>query len=112
MRVRRDVNILRNTRFIEQSHLLAGADHDVRPHSLKFYADASLREFKEIKEFASEQEIVLDLKKLKQHRFNERLQQWELLVSWAGLESIEDSREPLAEMATSVPQLASRYTSK
>ncbi|ETO58528.1 hypothetical protein F444_23094, partial [Phytophthora nicotianae P1976] len=45
------------------------------------------------------QGVVLDVDKIKQHRWNAQRKDYELYVSWRGLEDIEDSREPFAAMA-------------
>ncbi|EGZ20974.1 hypothetical protein PHYSODRAFT_497891 [Phytophthora sojae] len=53
--------------------------------------------------------IVLGVECFRDHRYNSATQQWEVLVSWRGLQDIEDSWEPLETMLRDVPVLVANY---
>ncbi|KAE8952990.1 hypothetical protein PR003_g34154, partial [Phytophthora rubi] len=90
-------------------HLITGAELDVHASRLKFYADASLDVTEELREHISSQGIVLAIEKLKEHRWNDQIRDYEVLVQWKGLEAIEDSYEPLTSLARDVPVLVAKY---
>lgn len=58
---------------------------------LKVYADASLGVTKKLREFVAEQGMLLEVQAFQAHRFNTTLGIWQLLVSWRGLQDIDDS---------------------
>ncbi|OWY95003.1 hypothetical protein PHMEG_00035112 [Phytophthora megakarya] len=72
-------------------HLVTGSEQDVHAYWLKFYADNALDVTDELLEHVAAQEIVLKVNKLVDYRCNAEIQCYELLVSWCGLESIENS---------------------
>ncbi|GMF32980.1 unnamed protein product [Phytophthora fragariaefolia] len=84
-------------------------DFEVHGSRLKFCDDASLEVDEEILEHVAKQGIVLGVERIREHRFNPITKQWELLVSWGGLQEIEDSWEPLANMVHDVPVLVANY---
>ncbi|KAE9344078.1 hypothetical protein PF008_g9395 [Phytophthora fragariae] len=90
-------------------HLITGDDFEVHGSRLKFYDDASLEVDEEILEHVAKQGIVLGVERIREHRFNPITKQWELLVSWRGLQEIEDSWEPLVNMVHDVPVLVANY---
>ncbi|KAF1323287.1 hypothetical protein FI667_g4734, partial [Globisporangium splendens] len=90
-------------------HLLTGAIHEVHGSRLRFYADSSLNVTQEIKEFVSNQGILLGVDRFSKHRYNETLKRWELLVTWTGLQDIEASWEPLTEIFKHVPDKVRDY---
>ncbi|OWZ10624.1 hypothetical protein PHMEG_00016493 [Phytophthora megakarya] len=61
-------------------HLVTGDELDAHPSRLKFYTDSSL----DVTE---------------NHRWNTSIKDYEVLVSWKGLESVEGSWEPLTSLA-------------
>ncbi|KAE8999996.1 hypothetical protein PF011_g14385 [Phytophthora fragariae] len=63
----------------------------------------------EILEHIAKQGIVLGVERIRELGFNPITKQWELLVSWRGLQEIEDSWEPLANMVYDVPVLVANY---
>ncbi|POM77265.1 Hypothetical protein PHPALM_5378 [Phytophthora palmivora] len=77
------------------SHLVSGDESDVHASRLKFYADSQLNVTEEILEHIASQGIVLAVNGFKNHRWNASIKDYEVLVSWKGLESVEDSWEPL-----------------
>ncbi|KAE9163440.1 hypothetical protein PF005_g30446 [Phytophthora fragariae] len=89
-------------------HLIMGAELGVHATRLKFYADASLDVTEELREHISSQGIVLAIEKLKEHRWNDQIRDYEVLVQWKGLEAIEDSYEPLTSLARDVPVLVAK----
>ncbi|ETL83427.1 hypothetical protein L917_16625 [Phytophthora nicotianae] len=90
-------------------HLITGAKLDVHVSRLKFYADASLNVTEELLEHISAQVILLSVEKLKSHRWNDMINDYEVLVQWKGLEQIEDSYEPLTSLARDVSTLVTQY---
>ncbi|OWZ04013.1 LOW QUALITY PROTEIN: hypothetical protein PHMEG_00024161 [Phytophthora megakarya] len=90
-------------------HLITGAELDIHASRLKFYADASLDVTEELLEHISSQGIILAVEKLKDHRWNDAIGDFEILVQWRGLEAIEDSYEPLTSLARDIPILVNQY---
>ncbi|GMF47767.1 unnamed protein product [Phytophthora fragariaefolia] len=72
-------------------HLLTGATYEVHGSRLRFYADSSLDVTEEIREFVSNQGMLLGVDGFADFRYK----RWELLVNWTGLQDIEASWEPL-----------------
>ncbi|ETL88290.1 hypothetical protein L917_12623 [Phytophthora nicotianae] len=56
----------------------------------------------EILEHGASQGIILAINELKKHHWNGSIKNYEILVSWKGLESVEDSWEPLTSLAKEV----------
>ncbi|KAE9196662.1 hypothetical protein PF002_g22989 [Phytophthora fragariae] len=90
-------------------HLVTGSEQDVHASRLKFYADSDLEVTDELLEHVAAQGIILKVEKFVDHRCNAQSQAFELLVSWCGLESIEDSWEPLRTLTQDVPVLVRAY---
>ncbi|KAE8995579.1 hypothetical protein PR001_g20089 [Phytophthora rubi] len=61
-------------------YIITGAELDVHASRLKFYADASLNVTEELLEHISSQGIVLAIEKLKEHRWNDQIRDYEALV--------------------------------
>jgi hypothetical protein len=61
-------------------HLLTGDVVEVHGSRLKFFEDRSLNMTDEIYEHVAKQVIVMGVEEIKDHRFNEATQQWELLT--------------------------------
>ncbi|POM79288.1 Hypothetical protein PHPALM_3089 [Phytophthora palmivora] len=76
---------------------------------LKFYADSNLNVTEEPLEHISSQGVILAVEKLKGHRWNSKINDYEVLVQWKGLESIEDSYEPLSSLARDIETLVKQY---
>ncbi|KAG3215270.1 hypothetical protein PC129_g13856 [Phytophthora cactorum] len=91
-------------------HLITGVDLDVHALGwLKFYANSSLDVTEGILEHISSQVVVLAVEKLKEHRWNSGFNDFEMLVRWKNLESIEDSYEPLFSRSRDETTLVQRY---
>ncbi|KAE8969903.1 hypothetical protein PR003_g28562, partial [Phytophthora rubi] len=90
-------------------HLLTGDTLGVHGSRLKFFDDASMEVNEEILEHVSKQGIVMAVEQIREHRYNNVAQQWELLVSWRGLQYVEDSWEPLSSLLQDVPALVKAY---
>eukprot|EP00644_Phytophthora_capsici_P003289 jgi/Phyca11/102760/e_gw1.7.502.1 len=90
-------------------HLLTGDEADVHPSRLKFYADKSLLVSEELRDHVAAQGIVLSVEKLKGTRWNKDKKDYEVLVSWKGLEAIEDSWEPTKQLSKDIPVLLTEY---
>ncbi|ETO66711.1 hypothetical protein F444_16200 [Phytophthora nicotianae P1976] len=54
----------------------------------------------------------MTVKAITDHRYSATLQRWELKVSWAGLQNIEDSWESVDELLKDVPALVREYVEK
>lgn len=72
-------------------HLITGREYDVHASRLQFYADSDLNQTEELLELVSRQGMVLGVDSIRNHRLNSERKRWELLVSWVGLQAIEDS---------------------
>lgn len=90
-------------------NLATAQEVDVHPSRLKFYAESSLEVTEELVEHVASQGIVMRVQEFKEHRWNERSQDYEILVKWHGLETIEDSWEPVKSLAKDVHQLVKEY---
>ncbi|OWZ16875.1 hypothetical protein PHMEG_0009272, partial [Phytophthora megakarya] len=90
-------------------HLVTDKIYEVHGSRLKYYADADLNLDVEMQELVTSQGIVLDVAAFLDHRYNEVLRRWELLVQWAGLQHIEDSWESLWVMQKDVPHAVLQY---
>ncbi|POM78442.1 Hypothetical protein PHPALM_4024 [Phytophthora palmivora] len=84
-------------------HLITGAE------LLKFYAASNLNVTEEPLEHISSQGVILAVKKLKGHRWNSKINDYEVLAKWKGLESIEDSYEPPSSLARDIETLVKQY---
>ncbi|GMF52093.1 unnamed protein product [Phytophthora fragariaefolia] len=93
----------------EIEHLVTGRKYDVYASRLKFYADAELDTTAELLELVSSQGMLLGVEKLVDHRYNRDLNRWELFVSWAGLQAIDNSWEPLITLLHDVPKKLREY---
>jgi hypothetical protein len=89
--------------------LVTGKSSDVHASRLKFFADSDLEVTEELLEHVAAQGIILDVKQIKQHRWSSLHSDYELFISWRGLEVIEDSWEPFASIARDVRVLVDSY---
>lgn len=64
---------------------------EVHESRIKFYVDPSFQVWQEILELAASQTSKIGAEFIADHRRNERTGQWELLIKWRGLESLENS---------------------
>ncbi|OWZ11444.1 hypothetical protein PHMEG_00015530 [Phytophthora megakarya] len=76
---------------------------------LKFYSDDSLDVTGELLEPVSSQGISLAVGKLKKHKWNSDLNGFIILVGWKVLQSIEDSYEPIGDLANEIRVLVDNY---
>ena len=93
-------------------HLITKEEQDVHASRLKFYADKDFEVTEEILEHIAAQGIILAVEEIKNHRWNAEMDDFELLVSWKGLKSVEDSWEPFKQLKKDIPILLQRYVSK
>jgi hypothetical protein len=98
-----------DTHSFRVRHLVTGAETDVHPSRLKFYADDSYEVTEEIKEHVAAQGIILNVAALEGHRWNEQKGDYELLVEWIGLEPIENSWESLGSLHKDIPKMIDKY---
>ncbi|GMF33426.1 unnamed protein product [Phytophthora fragariaefolia] len=82
---------------------------DVHPSRLKFYADDSLNVTEELRDHIASQGTLLAVEAIVVHKLNSDMEAYEVKVKWLGLETIEDSWEPLKTMCEDVPQLLLQY---
>ncbi|POM65947.1 LOW QUALITY PROTEIN: Hypothetical protein PHPALM_18268 [Phytophthora palmivora] len=92
--------------------LVTGDELDVHASRLKMYADSSLDVTDELLEHVSSQGIVLAVNKLNEHRWNDDIKDYEIRVSWKGLQQIEDSYEPFQSLAKEIRVLVGNYVAK
>ncbi|POM60306.1 hypothetical protein PHPALM_30853 [Phytophthora palmivora] len=93
-------------------HLITGEEHDVHASRLKFYADSNLNVTEELLEHVAAQGILLAVDKLKAHRWNAEIRDFEVLVAWKGFENIEDSYEPMEGLAVDIRVLLDSYVTQ
>ncbi|RAW21378.1 hypothetical protein PC110_g22179, partial [Phytophthora cactorum] len=62
-------------------HLISDREYDVHASRLKFYADSELNQTAELLQLVSRQGMVLGVEDIRNHRFNDALDRWELQVS-------------------------------
>ncbi|POM73773.1 LOW QUALITY PROTEIN: Hypothetical protein PHPALM_9350 [Phytophthora palmivora] len=84
-------------------HLVPGEELDVHASRFKFYSDGSLDVTDELLEHISSQGIVLSVDRLKEHKWNIAINDFEILVEWKGFQPIEVSYD---RMATSTRKFA------
>ncbi|KAJ0391718.1 hypothetical protein P43SY_010405 [Pythium insidiosum] len=84
-------------------------EQDVHSSRLKLYANKDFQVTQEVVEHVAAQGIMLAVAKLLEHRWNPSKRHHELLVSWKGLEPIEDSWESLKSLAKDIPVLVKAY---
>jgi hypothetical protein len=77
----------------------------VQVHStrLRFYHDASLDVTAELLEQIAHNDLGYDVQSIKDLRFDSETKQYQVLVSWLGFESDDDTWEPLLVMHEDVP---------
>ncbi|KAG6586659.1 uncharacterized protein IUM83_18147 [Phytophthora cinnamomi] len=90
-------------------HLITSKLYNVHGSRLKFFADSSLDVTEELVAHVGNQEMVLEIELFKDHRFAQSCNEWQLLVSWVGLQAEEDSWESLGAMASKVPVKVNEY---
>ncbi|OWY98346.1 hypothetical protein PHMEG_00030909, partial [Phytophthora megakarya] len=90
-------------------HLVTNKIYNVHGSRLKFFADSSLDVTEELIAHVGNQGMVLEIEEFKAHRFVKTRKEWQLLVSWDGLQAEENSWESLTAMAKEVPVKVSEY---
>ncbi|ETP28616.1 hypothetical protein F442_22109, partial [Phytophthora nicotianae P10297] len=90
-------------------NLISGKESDVHASRLKFYADKSLNVNEELLEHVASQGIVLKVDGIRDHRWNDRIKDYELLMHWHGLGAIEDSWEPMKSVRKDVRLMVENY---
>ncbi|KAE9070151.1 hypothetical protein PF010_g26396 [Phytophthora fragariae] len=93
-------------------HLVTGEQLDVHASRLKMYADESLNITDELLEHVAAQGIILAVNELKDHRWNAAINDYEIRVSWKGMQAIEDSYEPVQSLVKEIRVLVDNYVSK
>ncbi|POM57759.1 Chromodomain containing hypothetical protein, partial [Phytophthora palmivora] len=93
--------------YFTVEHLVNGSTMNVHPSRLKFYADNSLDVSDELLDHIASQGTLLAVEAIVEH--NPDMKAHEVKVKWLGLETIEDSWEPLKTIGEDVPQLLLEY---
>ncbi|EGZ18087.1 hypothetical protein PHYSODRAFT_331951 [Phytophthora sojae] len=93
-------------------HLVTGEGTDVHSSRLKFYADSSLQISEEIREHVAAQGQILAINELLDYTWNSVKKGYDVLVSWKGLEPIEDSNETAKSLAKGVPALLRQFAER
>ncbi|KAE9275909.1 hypothetical protein PF008_g29226 [Phytophthora fragariae] len=93
-------------------HLVTGRESNVHASRLKFFAESDLEVTEELREHIAAQGIVLKVEAIRQHRWNEDVHDYQLAISWEGLEAIEDSWEPLKVMHQDIKVLVDAYVDR
>ncbi|ETL34861.1 hypothetical protein L916_12958 [Phytophthora nicotianae] len=91
------------------AHLLTGDEYEVHGSRLKHYCDADLGSTAEIREHDATQGIVLGVRALVGHRYEETAKEWQLLVAWRGLEDAGNSWKPFTFIYGDVPNIVVAY---
>ncbi|ETI30661.1 hypothetical protein F443_22237 [Phytophthora nicotianae P1569] len=89
--------------------LISGKESTVHASRLKFYADKSLNVNEELLEHVASQGIVLKVDGIRDHRWNDRIKDYELLMHWHDLGAIEDSWEPMKSVRKDVRLMVENY---
>ncbi|OWZ17008.1 hypothetical protein PHMEG_0009113 [Phytophthora megakarya] len=87
-----------DTHSFRVQHLITGDEIDVHASRLKMYSDSSLNVTDELLEHVAAQGIILAVDELSEHRWNSDIMDYEIRVSWKGLQQIEDSFEPVQSL--------------
>ncbi|POM57605.1 Hypothetical protein PHPALM_37857 [Phytophthora palmivora] len=95
----------------EIEYLVTGTSKTVLASRLKLYADSSFEIDEEILEHIGNQDIYLTVEEFKGHREHPE-HGYEVLVGWEGLETLEDSWEPVKILQEDVPVKLNAYLSK
>lgn len=90
-------------------NLLNGEQNDVHATRLKHYADSTLGVTEELKHHVAVQGVSLGVREIKSSRYSKAAREWQLLVSWQGLEDAEDSWEALATIHDAVPDMVEAH---
>ncbi|ETO58889.1 hypothetical protein F444_22734 [Phytophthora nicotianae P1976] len=88
-------------------HLVTNKRYVVHGSRLKFYADSSLEVSEELLAHVGNQCMLLLVESLKEHQKNRG--EWQLLVSWEGLQDEDDSWESLEAVQKDVPSRVGEY---
>ncbi|KAK1938300.1 Gag-Pol polyprotein [Phytophthora citrophthora] len=81
--------------YFTVEHLVNGTTVNVHPSRLKLYADDSLNVTEELLDHIASQGTLMAVESILEHRMNPDMEAYEIKVKWMGLETIEDSWEPL-----------------
>ncbi|OWZ06767.1 hypothetical protein PHMEG_00020938 [Phytophthora megakarya] len=94
---------------LKVKHLVTGTEADVHASRLKLLADRDLEITEELLEHIASQGIVLRVRELIQHRWNNTSRCYEIQGGWHGLEAIKESWEPLSVLHKDVKMLVHGY---
>ncbi|ETV77169.1 hypothetical protein H257_09055 [Aphanomyces astaci] len=90
-------------------HLITGVQREAHHSRLKFYAKSHFHVTEEIIDHVSEQGTILVVDQIEDARRNPGSNQWELLIRWKVLESLEASWEQLSAMHQEIPSLVQSF---
>ncbi|ETP02542.1 hypothetical protein F441_20401 [Phytophthora nicotianae CJ01A1] len=87
-----------------------GEETDVHTSRLKFYADSSLHITEDIRKHVAAQGQLLAVNELLDYRWNTTKKDYDILVSWKGMEPIKDSWESVKSLAKDILVLLKQFT--
>ncbi|ETV64570.1 hypothetical protein H257_18558 [Aphanomyces astaci] len=90
-------------------HLITGVQREAHHSRHKFYVESHFQVTEEIIDHVSEQGTTLVVDQIEDARRNPGSNQWELLIRWKGLESLEASWEQLPAMHQEIPSLVQSF---
>ncbi|GMF54369.1 unnamed protein product [Phytophthora fragariaefolia] len=90
-------------------HLLTKDAYEVHGTRLKHFCNADLDVTGELREHIANQGIVLAVRAITEHRYNDEAKDWQLFDTWRGLEDNENSWEPFDSIYSDVPTIVQRY---
>ena len=96
-----------NDRTFTIRDLSSGLERDVHAEYLKRYADKSLTVTPQLRKFAAEASVYLEVHEIAGHR--QRGGQWELKVLWKGFDLEDSTWERLESLFSDVPETVQAY---
>ncbi|OWZ04248.1 Chromodomain protein [Phytophthora megakarya] len=90
-------------------NLITGDEREVHASRLKFYSDQTLDVTEELLAHIAHNSEGHVVARLLDSRYNEAEKQFELLVNWRGLSSIENSWEPAVTLLEDVPVIVKNF---
>ncbi|KAF0713697.1 Aste57867_4246 [Aphanomyces stellatus] len=95
--------------IFEIQNLVSGVVRDAHASRLKFYADESLDVDEELLRHVAHNADDYVVDQFLECRFNPKTTSYEVLVSWRGLQDIENSWEPARNLLEDIPVAFKRY---
>jgi transposase InsO family protein len=90
-------------------HLLTNVSREAHNSRLKLYAESSFEISETMRELISEQGLYITIQEIKEIRYNQTYDGWEVYVRWTGLEEIESTWEKLQDIYHDAPVVAQKF---